>query len=175
MIQIDNDVLGKARGITLPTSICCTACLQLALFDPIHSYHKQGGTFSPKRRCSSPPLVNQCVVSESRHYETGRFDMLDFPIDPELRIRGRPELVLQRTNEALNFVRRTAASMSSRAWQDVLARFEAIQDECSAIEAVVHLELQLGSEGRLIEEKQREPFRPVDKKHLTPTEPRFGR
>jgi hypothetical protein len=101
--------------------------------------------------------------------------MLDFPIDPELRIRGRPELVLQRTNEALNFVRRTAASMSSRAWQDVLARFEAIQDEWSAIEAVVHLELQLESEGRLIEEKQREPFRPIDKKHLTPTGPRFGR
>jgi hypothetical protein len=65
--------------------------------------------------------------------------------------------------------------MSSRAWQDVLARFEAIQDEWSAIEAVVHLELQLESEGRLIEEKQREPFRPVDKKHLTPTGPRFGR
>jgi hypothetical protein len=101
--------------------------------------------------------------------------MLDFPIDPELRIRGRPELVLHHTNEALNFVRQTAASMSSRTWQDVLSRFEAIQDEWSAIEAVVHLELQLESEGRLIEEKQREPFRPVDKKHLTPTGPRFGR
>ena len=81
--------------------------------------------------------------------------MLDFPIDPELRIRGRPELVLQRTNETLNFVRRTAASMSSSEWQDVLARSEAIQDEWSAIEAVVHLELQLESEG--------------------PTGPRFGR
>jgi len=79
--------------------------------------------------------------------------MLDFPIDPELRIRGRPELVLQRTNEALNFVRQTATSMSSRKWQDVLARFEAIQDEWSAIEAVVHLELQLETEGRLIEER----------------------
>ena len=100
--------------------------------------------------------------------------MLDFPIDPELRIRGRPELVLQRTNEALNFVRQTAASMSSRAWQDVLTRFEEIQDEWSAIEAVVHLELQLETEGRLIEEKRREPFRP-DKKHLTPTGPRFAR
>ena len=100
--------------------------------------------------------------------------MLDFPIDPELRIGGRPELVLQRTNEALNFVRQTAASMSSRAWQDVLARFEAIQDEWSAIEAVVHLELQLESEGRLIE-MQREPFHPDDKKQLTPTGPRFGR
>ena len=80
--------------------------------------------------------------------------MLDFPIDPELRIRGRPELVLQRTNEALNFVRQTAASTSSRMWQDVLTRFEAIQDEWSAIEAVVHLELQLETEGRLIEEKR---------------------
>jgi hypothetical protein len=94
--------------------------------------------------------------------------MLDFPIDAELRIRGRPELVLQRTNEALKFIRRPA-------WQDVLARFEAIEDEWSAIEAVVHLELQLESEGRLIEEKQREPFRPVNKKHLTPTGPGFGR
>jgi hypothetical protein len=56
-----------------------------------------------------------------------------------------------------------------------LARFEAIQDEWSAIEAVVHLELQLESEGRLIEEKQQEPLRPVDKKHLTPTGPSFGR
>ena len=80
--------------------------------------------------------------------------MLDFPIDPELRIRGRPELVLQRTNEALNFVRQTAASTSSRTWQDVLAQFEAIQDEWSAIEAVVHLELQLETEGRLIEKKR---------------------
>src|SRR5262245_66599142 len=99
--------------------------------------------------------------------------MLDFPIDPELRIRGRPELVLQRTNEAMNFVRQTATSMSSRAWQDVLARFEEIQDEWSAIEAVVHLELQLETEGRLIEEKRRELFRP-DKTHLTPTGPRFA-
>ena len=79
--------------------------------------------------------------------------MLDFPIDPELRIRGRPELVLQRTNEALNFVRQTATSMSSRKWQAVFARFEAIQDEWRAIEAVVHLELQLETEGRLIEER----------------------
>ena len=100
--------------------------------------------------------------------------MLDFPIDPELRIRGYPELVLQRTNQALNFVRQTAASGSSRAWQDVLARFEEIQDEWSAIEAVVHLELQLETEGRLIEEKRQELFH-HDNKHLAPTGPRFAR
>jgi hypothetical protein len=29
----------QARGITLPTSICCTTCLQLALFDRSTSYH----------------------------------------------------------------------------------------------------------------------------------------
>ena len=41
--------------------------------------------------------------------ETGRnhlgAGMSDFPIDPELRIRGRPDQVLRRTNKALNFVR----------------------------------------------------------------------
>ena len=101
--------------------------------------------------------------------------MLDFPIDPELRIRGRPERVLQSTNDALNFVRQTAARFTSRAWQDVLERFETIQDKWSAIEAVVHLELQLEAEGRLIEEKRREPFRPVEKNVLTPPGSKFSR
>jgi hypothetical protein len=101
--------------------------------------------------------------------------MSDFPIDPELRIRGRPDQVLHRTNEALNFVRLAARSATSRAWQDVLDRFEAIQDEWSAIEAVVHLELLLEAEGRLIEEKRREPLRPVEKKDFTPPGSRFGR
>ena|SRR6266496_1364609 len=90
--------------------------------------------------------------------------MSDFLIDPELCIRGRPDRVLHRTNEALNFVRQEARSAPSRAWQDVLDRFEAIQDDWSAIEAVVHLELLLEAEGRLIEEKRREPLRDVEKK-----------
>ena len=53
-------------------------------------------------------------------------------------------------------------------------RFEAIQDDWSAMEAVVHLEVLLEAEGRLIEEKRREPLRPVEKKFLTPPGSRFG-
>jgi hypothetical protein len=101
--------------------------------------------------------------------------MSDFPIDPELRIRGRPDRVLRRTNEALNFVRQVALSATGRAWQDVLDRFEAIQDQWSALEAVVHLELLLEAEGRLIEEKRREPVHVVEKKDLTPPGSRFSR
>jgi hypothetical protein len=40
-----------------------------------------------------------------------------------------------------------------RAWQDVLQRFEAIQDAWSAMEAVVQLELLLEAEKLLIGEK----------------------
>jgi len=100
--------------------------------------------------------------------------MSDFPIDPEVRIRGRPDQVLRRTNEALNFVRQAARSAPGQAWQDILDRFEAIQDNWSAMEAVVHLEVLLEAEGRLIEEKRREPLRPVEKKFLTPPGSRFG-
>jgi hypothetical protein len=101
--------------------------------------------------------------------------MSDFPIDPELRIRGRPDRVLHRTNEALNFIRQVAVSATGRAWKDVLDRFEAIQDEWSALEAVVHLELLLEAEGRLIEEKRRETLRPAETKDLTPPGSRFSR
>jgi hypothetical protein len=80
--------------------------------------------------------------------------MLDFPIDPELRIRADPERVLRRTNEALKFVRRMTLTCTGRLWQYVLRDFEAIRDEWSAIEAVVHLELFLEAEGLLIEENQ---------------------
>ena len=99
----------------------------------------------------------------------------DFSIDPELRIRGCPDRVLRRTNEVLNFVRQVARSATGRTWQDVLDRFEAIQDEWSAMEAVVHLELLLEAEGRLIEEKRREPLHRVEKKDLTPPGSRFSR
>jgi hypothetical protein len=87
----------------------------------------------------------------------GCCDMLDFPIDPELRIRATPERVLRRTDEALKFVRRMTLTCTGRLWQDVLRDFETIRDEWSAIEAVVHLEFLLEAEGLLIEENQPQP------------------
>jgi hypothetical protein len=78
--------------------------------------------------------------------------MPDFAIDPELRVRARPEKVLRRTSEALQFLREITPSRSSRAWQDAAESFEKIRDEWNAIEAVVNLELLLEAEGLLIEE-----------------------
>ena len=101
--------------------------------------------------------------------------MSDFPIDPELRIRGRPDRVLRHTNEALNFVRQAAPGAIGRAWQDVLDRFEAIQDEWSAIEAVVNLELLLESKGLLIEEQPMLPVQPPVQIDPTPPRSRFAR
>jgi hypothetical protein len=79
--------------------------------------------------------------------------MLDFPIDPELRIRARPPIVLRRTTEAVDFIRKVALSTPDRSWQDLLQRLEATRDEWSAMEAVVHLELLLEARGLLIEER----------------------
>ena len=78
--------------------------------------------------------------------------MPDFPIDPELRIYASPPVVLRRTSEAVEFLRKMALSSPGRAWQDVLQSFEAALDEWSAMEAVVHLELLLEAGGLLIEE-----------------------
>jgi hypothetical protein len=78
--------------------------------------------------------------------------MPDFPIDPELRIRARPTVVLRRTTEAVEFIRKVALSTHDRAWQDILQSFDAARDEWSAMEAIVHLELRLEAEGLLIEE-----------------------
>ncbi len=78
--------------------------------------------------------------------------MPDFPIDPELRIRASPPIVLRRTTEAVDFIRKVALSTPDRAWQDLLQSFEAARDEWSAMEAVVHLELVLEAGGLLIEE-----------------------
>jgi hypothetical protein len=78
--------------------------------------------------------------------------MPDFPIDPELRIRASPPEVLRRTIEAVDFIRRMAPTRPGRAWRDVLQKFEEAQDEWSAMEAVVNLELLLEAEGLLIEE-----------------------
>ena len=78
--------------------------------------------------------------------------MPDFPIDPELRIRARPPMVLRRTTEAIDFIRKAALSTPDGPWQDLLQSFEVARDEWSAIEAVVHLELLLEAEHLLIEE-----------------------
>ena len=79
--------------------------------------------------------------------------MPDFPIDPELRIRARPPIVLRRTTDAVNFIRKVAPSTPDRPWQDLLQSFEAARDEWSAMEAVVHLELLLEAEDLLIEDR----------------------
>src|SRR5262249_61842045 len=75
------------------------------------------------------------------------------PIDPELRIRASPPIVLRRTTEAVNFIRKAALSTPDRPWQDLLQSFEAARDEGSAMEAVVHLELRLEAEDLLIEDR----------------------
>jgi hypothetical protein len=73
--------------------------------------------------------------------------MPDFPIDPELRIRASPPIVLRRTTQAVDFIRKVSLSSPDRAWRDVLQSLEAAQDEWSAMEAVVHLELLLEAGG----------------------------
>jgi hypothetical protein len=98
----------------------------------------------------------------------------DFPIDPELRVRASPELMLRRTNEALQFIREMRLSRPGRAWKDVLRNFETIRDDWSAIEAVVNLELLLEAEGLLIEETQPQSSAPLDKIDLTPSRSRFA-
>jgi len=77
--------------------------------------------------------------------------MPDFPIDPELRIRVSPPIVLRRTTEAVEFIRQLALSSPDRAWADMLQSFEAAVDEWSAMEAVVRLELLLEGRDLLIQ------------------------
>jgi hypothetical protein len=96
--------------------------------------------------------------------------MPDYLIDPELRIRASPEVVLRRTTEAVEFIRKMTSSHSGREWQDMLQRFEAIRDEWSAIEAVVNLELLLEAKGLLIEEQPSLPAPPPVQ--IDPTVPR---
>ena len=78
--------------------------------------------------------------------------MPDFPIDPELRIRASPPIVLRRTTEAIEFIRKTTLSSPTRAWEEVLQNLAAARDEWTAMEAVVHLELLLEATNMLIEE-----------------------
>ena len=77
--------------------------------------------------------------------------MPDFPIDPELRIRVSPPIVLRRTTEAVEFIRQLALSSPDHAWADMLQSFEAAVDEWSAMEAVVRLELLLEGRDLLIQ------------------------
>jgi hypothetical protein len=78
--------------------------------------------------------------------------MHQFPIDPELRIRANPPVVLRCTTEAVKFIRKMALSNRGRAWHDVLENFEAAKDEWTTMEAVVQFELLLEKTGLLIEE-----------------------
>ena len=78
--------------------------------------------------------------------------MPDFPIDPELRIRGSPSDVLRCTSDAVEFIRNMALKTPGQEWRDVLQEFEAAGDEWSAMEAVVRLELLLEARGLLIED-----------------------
>jgi hypothetical protein len=78
--------------------------------------------------------------------------MPDFPIDPELRIRASPPIVLRRTSEAVEFIRQLKLNNPDCACEDLLRSFEAVMDEWSAIEAVVHLELLLEARDLLIED-----------------------
>ena len=79
--------------------------------------------------------------------------MPDYPIDPELRIRGSPRVILRRTTEAMAFIRKMTLGRPGRAWLDVQQSFEDAWDEWSAMEAVVKLEMLLEAEGLLIEDK----------------------
>jgi hypothetical protein len=79
--------------------------------------------------------------------------MLDFPIDPELRIRSTPDRVLRCTSDAVKFLRQMGVSRPDGPWTRLLRALEDARDEWSAMEAVVQLELALEVEGRLIEEK----------------------
>ena len=73
------------------------------------------------------------------------------PIDPELRIRAKPPVVLRCTTEAVKFIRKMGLSKRGRGWHDVLENLEAAKDEWSAMEAVVQFELLLEKRGLLIE------------------------
>src|SRR5262249_38304308 len=79
--------------------------------------------------------------------------MVEFPIDPELRIRGAPERVLRCTSDAVKFLRQIGLGRPDSPWTRFLEAFQDARDEWSAMEVVVQLELALEAEGRLIEEK----------------------
>jgi hypothetical protein len=91
-----------------------------------------------------------------------------FPIDPELHIRARPQIVLRRTSEAVAFVRKMSQRRSGHEWHDVLQSFEVAWDEWSAMEAVVKLELLLETEGLLVEDKPARACAPAPQESISP-------
>jgi hypothetical protein len=78
--------------------------------------------------------------------------MLEFPIDPEVRIRGTPDRVLRCTSDAVKFLRQMSLGRTDGPWPRLLQAFQDARDEWTAMETVVQLELALEAEGRLIEE-----------------------
>jgi len=91
--------------------------------------------------------------------------MPDFPIDPELCIRASPLVILRRTTEAIRFIRKMTLSQVGHGWRHLLESFEAAQDEWSAMEAVVRLELLLEAEAPLGNPK---PLRTAPRQHCRP-------
>ena len=87
--------------------------------------------------------------------------MFDFPIDPEVRVRGVPERVLRRTLDALTFLKQMSLASPTGPWPEILQALENVTDEWTAMEAVVRLEIALEAEGRLIEEKQSPRLEPM--------------
>jgi hypothetical protein len=87
--------------------------------------------------------------------------MSDFAIDPELRIRAKPEMVLRRTNDAVLFIREMVLSRRGHQWRSILQRFEEIRDELTAMDAVVNLELLLEAE-RLLRRSHLSLLLPLD-------------
>jgi hypothetical protein len=79
--------------------------------------------------------------------------MPDFPVDPEVRVRVSPPVVLRRTTEAVAFLRKMALNSTGGAWKNLLQDFEGARDEWSAMEAVVHLELLLETRGLLMKDE----------------------
>ena len=78
--------------------------------------------------------------------------MADFPIDPVVRVRANPELVLGCTDDALRFLRNLLLQEPDGDWRAMLRSFQAVHDDVSALEAVVDLELLLEKKGLLIED-----------------------
>ena len=52
--------------------------------------------------------------------------MPDFPIDPELRIRASPPVVLRRTTEAVGFIRKMTLNRPGNAWRELLLEAEGL-------------------------------------------------
>jgi len=112
----------------------------------------QAGVFENKRPTLERYTERQSSCCGTSASAQRYLAMSDFPIDPELRIRASPPIVLRRTTEAIEFIRNTTLSSPNRAWEEVLQSLKAARDEWTAMEAVVHLELLLEERNMLIEQ-----------------------